>query len=162
MTLDEPLTNREIAERLGRHPASVLHHVRTLVDTGFLTPGEPRRGTRGSREIPYLATGKSWHLQLDEDDAAARRAMVEAFIDDSAAAGTADSRLVRMGLRLTDAELDAFYERLHAVIEEYAQQPPTPGGRPWSLFLAVHPDPTRPDPTRPDPTRPDPTRPPSA
>jgi DNA-binding transcriptional ArsR family regulator len=158
MALEEPLTNREIAERLERHPASVLHHVRTLVDTGFLTPGEPRRGTRGSREIPYLATGKSWHLEL-EDDAAARRAMVEAFIDDSAAAGTADSRLVRMGLRLTDAERDELYERLHAVIEEYAQRPPTLAGRPWSLFLAVHPDPARPDPARPDPARPDPARP---
>ena len=33
LTLDEALTNKEIAERVGRNPASVLHHVRTLVDT---------------------------------------------------------------------------------------------------------------------------------
>jgi DNA-binding transcriptional ArsR family regulator len=143
MTIEEPLTNREIARRLGRHPASVLHHVRTLVETGFLSAGEPRRGVRGSREIPYLATGKSWHLQPARDDVVGRRAMVEAFIDDSAAAQAPESRLVRMGLRLTDPELKQLYDRLAEVIEEYAHRPPSPDGRPWSLFLALHPDPSR-------------------
>ena len=42
-----PLTNREIAERLDRNPATVLHHVRTLVDRGFLAREPTRRGTRG-------------------------------------------------------------------------------------------------------------------
>ena len=46
----EALTNKELAERLGRNPATVLHHVRTLVDTGFLAAEPVRRGTRGSRE----------------------------------------------------------------------------------------------------------------
>ena len=36
LTLDEALTNKEIADALDRNPASVLHHVRTLVDNGFL------------------------------------------------------------------------------------------------------------------------------
>ena len=49
MCLDEPLTNREIAAGLGRNPATVLHHVRTLVDTGILEPQEVRRGRRGAR-----------------------------------------------------------------------------------------------------------------
>jgi DNA-binding transcriptional ArsR family regulator len=143
LTIEEPLTNRELAARLGRHPASVLHHVRTLVDTGFLSPGEPRRGNRGSREIPYLSTGKSWFLQLADDDSAGRRAMVEAFVDEIAAAGTPGSRLVRMGLRLTGPEQDELYRRLAEVIEEYVHRPPSPDGRPWSLFLALHPDPSR-------------------
>src|SRR3954466_2542635 len=60
LCLHEALTNKEIAARLGRNPATVLHHVRTLVDTGFLAPGEERRGARGAREVPYRATGKSW------------------------------------------------------------------------------------------------------
>jgi DNA-binding transcriptional ArsR family regulator len=143
MTIEEPLTNSEIAYRLGRNPASVLHHVRTLVDTGFLAAGSARRGARGSREIPYLATGKSWHLELGRDDAAGRRAMVEAFIDDSVAAQAPEGRLVRMGLRLTDSELKQVFDRLHEVIDEYAHRTPSPDGRPWSLFLALHPDPTR-------------------
>ena len=61
--LNEPRTNKEIAERLGRDPATILHHVRRLVDTGFLEALPPRRGARGSREIPYVATGKSWRVQ---------------------------------------------------------------------------------------------------
>ena len=58
-TLHEPRTNKEIAETLGLNPATVLHHVRTLVDTGFLIEQPVRRGPRGSRERPYLASGKT-------------------------------------------------------------------------------------------------------
>src|SRR3954454_16351248 len=60
LCLDEPMTNREIALRLDRNPATILHHVRTLTDRGFLAAQPVRRGTRGSREVPYLATRKSW------------------------------------------------------------------------------------------------------
>ena len=80
MCLDEPLTNREIAEALGKNPATVLHHVRTLADTGFLEAQEVRRGRRGAREIPYLATGKSWWVQTP---AAAGR-LLEAFLSEIA------------------------------------------------------------------------------
>src|SRR6478752_3195438 len=62
ITLHEPHTNKEIAEVLGLNPASVLHHVRTLVDTGFLIEQPTRRGARGSRERPYLASGKSFYV----------------------------------------------------------------------------------------------------
>src|SRR3954452_12191504 len=62
----EALTNKELAARLGRNPATVLHHVRTLVDTGFLEALPARRGTRGSREVPYRATGKSWLMDVDD------------------------------------------------------------------------------------------------
>jgi len=64
LCLDEPLTNKQIAERLGRDPASVLYHVRRLVRTGFLVPEPARRGARGAREVPYRATGKSWVLEV--------------------------------------------------------------------------------------------------
>src|SRR5438309_1430220 len=60
LCLDRSLTNKELAAGLDRNPATVLHHVRTLVDTGFLVPEAPRRGARGAREVPYRATGKSW------------------------------------------------------------------------------------------------------
>ena len=63
LALHEPRTNKEMAAALGRNPATVLHHVRTLVDTGFLIEQPVRRGVRGSREIPPSGT-----------DALARRA----------------------------------------------------------------------------------------
>ncbi len=66
LCLSDALTNKEIAARLGRNPATVLHHVRTLVDTGFLVADPARRGTRGSREVPYRATGKSWLMDVDD------------------------------------------------------------------------------------------------
>jgi len=47
LCLDDALTNKEIAQRLQRDPASVLHHVRTLVDTGFLEALPARRGRAG-------------------------------------------------------------------------------------------------------------------
>jgi len=42
LTLDTPLTNKQIAERLGRDPGTVLHHVRELVRTGFLAADDVR------------------------------------------------------------------------------------------------------------------------
>ena len=65
---DEALTNKEIGVRLQLNPATTLHHVRTLVAAGFLTAREERRGTRGAREVPYQATGKSWVLDIEESD----------------------------------------------------------------------------------------------
>ena len=57
--LGEPHTNKEIAGTLSMDPANVLHHVRTLVRAGFLEAETQRPGTRGAREIPYMATRTS-------------------------------------------------------------------------------------------------------
>jgi DNA-binding transcriptional ArsR family regulator len=83
LCLDRPLTNKQIAQALDRDPASVLHHVRKLVQTGFLAAEGERRGTRGAREVPYRATGKSWVLDVvDEKQGRAKGiALVEAFLD---------------------------------------------------------------------------------
>src|SRR4051795_6284466 len=85
--LDEPLTNQEIAARLGRNPATVLHHVRTLVDTGFLEAQPVRRGTRGAREVPYLSTGKSWLMDLEDRPPPSRDPLLAAFLEEVAAVG---------------------------------------------------------------------------
>src|SRR5688500_5107310 len=79
LCLDHALTNKEIAARLQANPATVLHHVRTLVSTGFLVPQEERRGPRGSREVPYRSTGKSWELSVGDTGPDANQAMLEAF-----------------------------------------------------------------------------------
>src|SRR5947207_6510593 len=50
LCLDEALTNKELADRLDKDPGTLLHHVRTLVDTGFLAPDEVRSGTSGALE----------------------------------------------------------------------------------------------------------------
>ncbi|MGJ7442646.1 ArsR/SmtB family transcription factor [Aquipuribacter sp. MA13-6] len=140
MCLDEPLTNARIAERLGRPPASVLHHVRTLVETGFLEALPTQQGVRGSRPRPYRATRKSWFM---EHPTYTNRPMVEAFVAESALVPTEDLTTSRLGLRLDAAGLEELRSRLDDVLQDFAARPPTSGGRPWSVFLSVHPDPDR-------------------
>ncbi len=137
--LGEGRTNKEIAEAVGRDPASTLHHVRRLVDTGFLLAEPVRRGTRGSREIPYRATGKSWQLSTP----AASRVMLDAFLDDVALAPATELDTSRLGMRLSPADMTEFRGRLQALLDEFAERPDDPQAPPWSVFLAIHPDITR-------------------
>jgi DNA-binding transcriptional ArsR family regulator len=143
LTLDRALTNREIAERLGRNPATTLHHVRTLVDTGFLAAEPVRRGTRGSREIPYRATGLSWALDFGDDAAGPSAVMLETFLEEARAAGLEHLRASRLGLRLRPEEFEEFEQRLQDLLDEYAARSPSPDGTAWSVFLGLHPDPGR-------------------
>ena len=97
LCLDDSLTNREIAERLDRNPATVLHHVRTLVDRGFLVAEPARRGNRGSREVPYRATGKSWRTP---GGAGMSRILIDTFLEEVALVDPQDVVTTRLGLRL--------------------------------------------------------------
>ena len=120
MCLDEALTNKQIALALGRDPGSTLHHVRMLVDSGFLAAEELRRGTRGAAEKPYRATGKSWQIAV-EDSSDAKVAIVDAFREELRAAGP--ERVViltRFANRLNEASYDDFATRLEALVEEFA------------------------------------------
>jgi DNA-binding MarR family transcriptional regulator len=138
--LGEGHTNKEIAGILGRDPASTLHHIRTLVRTGFLQPQPERRGTRGAREIPYLATKKSWRLSTPAMD----RSMLDAFLEEVALVPAAELDTTRMGLRLPAAGMDEFRTRLRGLLDDFASRPEDPSAPAWSVFLMVHPDPNRP------------------
>jgi DNA-binding transcriptional ArsR family regulator len=142
LCLDAALTNKEIAAALGKDPASVLYHVRRLVDTGFLAAEPVRRGARGARERPYRATGKSWTVTVIDPAAvrAGTAAMLDALRDDVAAVGYDDVAVTRLGVRLTDAERTELHDRLHALFEEYRQRPASPGAKPWSTFFVDLPD----------------------
>jgi len=142
LCLDEALTNKEIAARLDANPATVLHHVRTLVTTGFLAALQERRGTRGAKEIPYRATLKSWRMSIVDSDAraASNRAMIDAFLEEVQLVEEPGAvRLIRMALRLSPQEQAEFMRRIGGVIEEFVQRP-DPEGEPLSIFFAVHPD----------------------
>ena len=133
----EALTNKELAERLGRNPATVLHHVRTLVDTGFLEARPVRRGRRGSREVPYLATGKSWAME----GGGSGPAMIEAFVDEVRGVDLDDKAMMcRLGLRLTPEQYKDLCERLGEVLKHFADLPLAPEGKPYSVFVVAHED----------------------
>src|SRR6266545_3751469 len=137
--LSEACTNKQIAQALGRDPATTLHHVRKLVRTGFLAAQPERRGSRGAREVPYLATGKSWRIESAAQD----RVLLDAFLEEVAQVPLADLDTTRLGLRLSPAEMTEFRNRLRDLLDEFEARPHDADAPAWSLFLALHPDPNR-------------------
>ncbi len=140
LCLDDALTNREIAERLDRNPATVLHHVRTLVDRGFLAAEPARRGTRGAREVPYRATRKSWSTP---GAPGMSRVLIDTFLEEVALVDPQDVLTTRLGLRLDAAGREELVARVHAVLQDFASRPADPDGTPYSVFWAVHQDVSR-------------------
>lgn len=144
LCLDDELTNKEIAHRLGRNPGSVLHHVRRLAATGFLVALPQRQGSRGSREIPYRATGKSWELTGLKESThgmpSPSQVMVQTFLEELTEAGGEMADASRLALTLTAAHFEEFTERVGAILDEFAARPPDPDGTRWSVFFAMHED----------------------
>ena len=138
--LGEGRTNQEIAQTLGLDPASVLHHVRTLVRVGFLEAQPARRGARNAREVPYLSTKKSWTLSTPALD----RSMLDAFLQEVALVPGDDIDTARLGLRLSPAAMTEFRDRVAALLDEFAAREDDPSATAWSVFLSIHPDPNRP------------------
>ena len=140
LCLDEPLSNREIAARLRRDPGTVYHHVRTLAERGFLAPQPERRGSRGAREVPYLATRKTWRTEAGP---MLNGLLVETFLEELGEADPATVSLGRLGLRLDDAGREELGRRVGELLEDFAARTPTSGGVPYSLFIAIHEDAAR-------------------
>lgn len=124
---DREWTNQELAVRLGKDPATVLHHIRLLVETGLLEAVGVRQGAKGAYEKPYRATGLSWQLRFprpegneDEGGRAGEPAMLAAFRQELAEAGPGSiAELTRFRLHLDDDDRERFAERLRSLIEEF-------------------------------------------
>lgn len=136
LCLDSALTNRQLADRLGQDPATMLHHVRTLVRTGFLVGVEERTGRRGSHERPYRATGKTWRLEVGGE--ASTVAIIDAFRGELLDAG-ADAMLIsaRLGVRLNPQRLQEFNDRIDQLVEEMSGSDEE-GGEAVSLYVGMH------------------------
>jgi DNA-binding transcriptional ArsR family regulator len=139
--LDEALTNKQVAERLGENPATVLHHVRTLERTGFLAAEAERAGPRGSTEKPYRATGKSWTLDGGESEVppgSMLLAVIDAFRAEvlEAPAGSAVNS-TRLALRLRPEDREALAASMEGLAEEYIGRQ-DPDGEPIGLLFAIH------------------------
>ena len=151
LCLDQALTNKELAEWLGKDPGTVLHHVRTLVKTGFLVPDEVRQGAKGALEKPYRATGRSWNLSLEESpiaEATTTQAMLDAFLAELAEAGGpgAATSFNRLALTLNQASYEELQARVLAVLDDFVTRAPDPDGQPYGLLFGMHrrggPDPS--------------------
>ncbi len=138
---DGALTNKELADRLGQQPATVLHHVRTLARTGFIVADRPRPGPRGTTEKPYRSTGKSWQVSVEVPGRREQvaRAAVGAFLAELDAVGPrADLATTRVACDISPARLDQLQERLSGLMDELAAEPPDPSGERWSVFIALN------------------------
>jgi predicted ArsR family transcriptional regulator len=143
LCLDRSLTNKQLAEWLGKDPGTVLHHVRTLVATGFLVPDQVRQGAKGALEKPYRATGKSWTLSLEEGpvpEAVGNQAVLEAFLAELTEAGGPGAALgmTRLALTLNKASLEELERRMIAILDEFVTRDPDPDGEPYGLLFAMH------------------------
>ena len=62
LTFDEALTNKELADRLGRNPGTTLYHLRMLVATGFVAAdGAAPRGEERRPRCPTDRPGSRGH-----------------------------------------------------------------------------------------------------
>ena len=114
----------------------MLHHVRTLVQTGFLVAEPDRAGAQGAREVPYRATGLSWRTPMPGGSLI----MVETFLQQIAGlppgrrghhvAGAEAHRRAQGGARA----------RMFELAQEFKERGPDADGKPYSLFTALHPD----------------------
>jgi predicted ArsR family transcriptional regulator len=128
----QPMTNKQLADRLNTQPGTTLYHVRLLVEAGLLEPAPVRTGASGALEKPYRSTGRSWWLSgygdTDEgepyDDRSDEHAVahIEAFQAELREAGPGSVRTsARFMLHLSEQEVQELDRRLLVVLDEYIQ-----------------------------------------
>jgi hypothetical protein len=137
VTLDEALTNKEIAARLGRDPGTVLYHVRVLAREGFLEPTGVRAGKRGARERPYRASGKSWRIRL-KPDAGSIAAILDAAREEIVEFGAdAGITTLRLAVRLKPRDVAELKRRIGELGDEF-QPRDDPAGEPIAILAVAH------------------------
>ncbi|MEJ1230314.1 MAG: helix-turn-helix domain-containing protein [Galbitalea sp.] len=139
LCLHEARTNQELAEELAVNPGTLLHHIRTLVATGFLAAQEPRRGARGAREVPYLATRRSWRSGGED----LGPMLVETFLQEIEGLPPEDVKITRLGVKLNAENRREMSERFLALFVEYKDRAADADGEPVSIMFAEHPEPPR-------------------
>jgi hypothetical protein len=137
LTLDQALTNKEIATRLRRDPGTVLFHVRVLAREGFLAGTDVRAGKRGARERPYRATGKSWRIRL-KPDAGSVAAILDAARDEIVEIGNdAAISTLRLGVRLKATDIAKLKRRVAELGDDF-EPLDDPEGEPIGIVAVVY------------------------
>lgn len=121
---DREWTNKELADRLDRDPATILHHIRLLVAAGLLAPVGVRQGPSGALEKPYRSTGLSWHLSferaVEDEEEEGELAMLSAFRQELAEAGyDSIAEFTRFHLHLDEDTRRQLIEKVKAILDEY-------------------------------------------
>ncbi|MEY2452289.1 MAG: hypothetical protein QOD92_1863 [Acidimicrobiaceae bacterium] len=141
LCLHDALTNKELAGRLHKDPATVLHHVRMLVDTGFLAPDRVRKGQSGALEKPYRATGKSWVLSAEtpEQEMVEQAAMLDALKAELLELPPDDILMTtRLGAQLSRAKATRYKARIEKLVRDLAEEPDDPNGEKLGFYVTLH------------------------
>jgi DNA-binding CsgD family transcriptional regulator len=126
----QPMTNKQLADRLHCQPGTTLYHVRLLVEAGLLEPAPVRTGTSGALEKPYRSSGQSWWLSgygdtdegepYDDRDEESSLATIEAFQAELREAGPGSVRTsARFLLHLSEEDMRELDRRILEVLDEY-------------------------------------------
>jgi len=130
-------TNKDLAGLLDVNPGTMLHHVRTLVETGLLAAQPERVGARGAREVPYRATGLSWRAPRTPNQSVV---LLETMRQQLAGLDPEVIDTTWLGLRLDADHLDELRRRLSELAQEFKDRGPDPDGEAYSLVTVLHPD----------------------
>ena len=126
----QPMTNKQLADRLQSQPGTTLYHVRLLVEAGLLEAAPVRTGTSGALEKPYRSSGQSWWLSgygdtdegepYDDRDDEHSVATIEAFQAELREAGPGSVRTsARFMLHLSEEDVRELDRRILEVLDEY-------------------------------------------
>jgi DNA-binding transcriptional ArsR family regulator len=129
----QAMTNKELSDRLGRDPGTVLYHVRQLLAVGFLEAAPVRAGSSGALEKPYRATGRTWWMDtaLTSTIPGGALAPIEAFQDELAEAGPASiDKMSRFVLRLSAEDAEDLGGRILKILDEYVESDDARDGLP--------------------------------
>jgi DNA-binding transcriptional ArsR family regulator len=120
----QELTNKQLADRLGSTPGTVLYHVRMLADAGLLQQAPVRTGDSGALEKPYRSTGLSWWLDdpLGGVEPDASMVPLEAFQAELREAGPGSVQtFARFMLHLSKEDVEELDRRILAILDEYIE-----------------------------------------
>lgn len=132
----ESRTNKELAALLGVNPGTMLHHVRTLVQTGYLAAEPERSGAQGAREVPYRATGLSWRTSMHGGSLV----LIETFLQQIEGVDPDDLDSTWLGLKINAEHRAEFQQRLYDLVNEFKDRGPDADGDTYSFFSTLHPD----------------------
>lgn len=132
----ESRTNKELADLLKVNPGTMLHHVRTLVQTGFLAAETERAGARGSREVPYRATGLSWSTPIPRGSSV----LVDTFLQQIEGLGPDQIDASWLGLKLSTEHREELQQRLYHLLHEFKERGPDADGETLGVFTALYAD----------------------
>jgi len=135
LCLEDARTNKELADHLDLAPATVLRHVRSLLEHGFLVAEEPRTGKRGALERPYRATRLTTRLSLESPEHPELARGIETATLDAHRAELVEAPVGasvitnRSQIRLTAKDRDEFLTRMHELWAEFHDRQDPDGER---------------------------------